>query len=105
MCLLAGIANKRNTAERLFHHPFEIALKEAIDEKDVKRALMVSHKNIALPVTEVVTPLDTDGKKKESANESAPKHGGIIPPEMSATDHAAHTCDKSCENCGDETER
>ena len=60
---LAGVANERKLAERLFHHPFEVAIQETINEKNVERALVVGHKNIALTTLKLFAAIYVYGEK------------------------------------------
>ena len=78
--LSAGIAHKRNAAQLIFHHPFEITTEEAIDEENVESTLMVGNKNIRLVGFQVLTSLYSDGQQEYAGNDFCPPTTGVIAP-------------------------
>ncbi len=41
-----SLTHQGDTAESLLHHPLEVTAQEAIDEEDIVRPLMISHKDV-----------------------------------------------------------
>ena len=56
-----GIADKRNLAQLIFHHPFEVAPQITVDHEDVEDALMIRHKHVALILLKVLLSLNLNG--------------------------------------------
>ena len=89
MGVLAGHAEEWYLAQRFLHHPFEVAVKESVNEEYVERALVVSHEDVALLRVEVLTTFDTDWQKEQIAGEASPPLAGIVTPEVSVAKTAA----------------
>ena len=88
---LASVTHERNFAQRLLHHPLEVAMQITVYQKNVHRALMIGHEDIALSGLQVLASLHLDRQQQHVAENLRPNAAGPIPPEMGTEQHAAHT--------------
>ena len=106
---MAGAAacspDERQLAQRLLHHPLEVAAQEAIDEENIVRALVVGHKDIGGVGLKVLAPFHADGEEHKPAHQAAPDHGGIIAPEVGLAQAASQDGDYGCERGGQQQDR
>lgn len=83
-------AEEGHLAQRLLHHPLEVAVEETVDEEDVECSLVVGHKDIALLGVEILASLNVYGQEKEVAGDARPYLPGIVAPEVSVAQSASY---------------
>ena len=102
--LFAGIAHEGNAAERLLHHPFELAAEEAGEEEDIERALVVGHEDVALAGLQVVATFDRDRDEKGADERPSPQFAGREGKPPREAEHAPEGGEEGGEESGEQEE-
>ena len=87
--LTAGIADKRDAAQLVLHHPLEVTSQMTIDKEDVEDALMVCHEHITATFLQLLAPLYLHGYQQRPEDDLRPPPSRIIPPEVAVADSCA----------------
>ena len=90
MRLPAGITDKRNAAQLIFHHPLEVTAQVTVNHKDVEYALMIGYEDIALVLFQVFVPLHLDWQQKHFQDDLGPPASWIVAPEMTIANGGAY---------------
>ena len=98
-CALAGLADERESSQRLLHHPAETATEEAVDEKDVECSLMVGDEDVGLLLVQQFSSLNFNRQEHHPAHQPAPNHCRIITPGSRLAQCATDDGDNSCQGC------
>lgn len=78
----AGAPHEGDVAQALFHHPLEIVVEVAVDEKYVVGSLVVGHEYIGGIFVDVFAPAYFDTYQREDAEEPRPDVGGVVAPDV-----------------------
>ena len=98
--LAAGIAQERNLTQLVFHHPFEVTAQKTVDQEDVKRPLMIGHKDIRLVGFQILTAFNLDGQQAGIKDGAGPPAAGIVAPEVTIADGRADADSNSSQDGG-----
>ena len=96
VCSLTSLAHKGHITQLTLHHPLEIAVQITINQEDVKRSLVVCHKDIRPSFLQVFASFHLHWQQKHSDNQSSPPLSRVIAPKMSVTNPASDDHYKSC---------
>ena len=95
----AGRADHEYVLELLFHKPFEVMVKIAIDRPYIVSSLMVCNKNVGCVFVDILSSYHLDSHECEPTYKLRPQMSRIIAPEVGACAESADHRDDS----GDES--
>ena len=85
----AGIADKRDAAQLVLHHPLEVSSQMTIDQENIKNALMVRHEHVAAVFLQFLATFYLHGYQQRPEDDLRPPPSRIISPEVSVADSRA----------------
>ena len=97
-CAFACLTDKRDFAQALLHHPFEVPSQESVYQEYVEGTLVIGHKHVGSTFVYFLPSMYLHRNKQYIADELWPDFTGIVPPGMRPPYQRTDNGDQCCKD-------